>query len=131
VRSASEFLYSLEKLRYLCNGMTDLHKIRHDEAKCVSQVCRPLKHLILKIQDSRQAICLTPFLHHHVILQFVDFQDDSCLPSLNFEILTANHFRDTFCIISLNFVDIGQTVAQISHFCIFQVKCKNSLDDRA
>jgi len=72
----------------------------------VSQVCRPLKHLILKIQDSRQAICLTPFLHHHAILQFVDFQDDSCLPSLNFEIEIFNsqslqryilHYLIKFC----------------------------------
>ena len=36
---------------------------------------------------------------------------------LNF--LTANHFRDTFCVIALNFVDIGRTVAEIAHLFAF------------
>jgi len=32
-----------EKLRYLCNTTTDLHKIWHNDAEPVSQVRRPLK----------------------------------------------------------------------------------------
>ena len=44
--------------------------------------------------------------------------------------LTANDFRDTFYIITLNFVEISGTVAEISHFsCFIQVKRKSSLDD--
>jgi len=65
-------------------------------------------------------------------LRFVDFQDGGCPSPWNFEIeiLTAIHFRGQFCVIALNFAEIGRTVAEISIFCVFQVKCKNS-EDRA
>jgi len=33
--------------------------------------------------------------------------------------LTANHFGGMFCVIALNFVEIGQTSADISHFSCF------------
>ena len=47
------------------------------------------------------------------VLQFFDFQKGSC-PAviLEFEI-------DTFCVITLNFVEIGRTVAEISHVFVF------------
>ena len=45
---------------------------------------------------------------------------------LKLKFLTASHFRDTFCLIALNFVNIGPTVAI---FRVFRVKCKSSLDD--
>jgi len=32
-----------EKLRYLCNGMSEIHKIWHDDAERVFQVHFPLK----------------------------------------------------------------------------------------
>ena len=35
-----------------------------------------------------------------------------------------------FCVILLNFMEIGHTFAEtLQFFCIFLVKCKNSLDD--
>jgi len=40
---------------------------------------------------------------------------------LNF--LTAIHFRDTFSVIMLNFVEIGLTVTGIAIFRVFLVKC--------
>jgi len=48
-----------------------------------------------------------PVLHHHEILQFVDFQDCVCpfyLGILKVTFLTAYHFRGTFCIVTLSFV---------------------------
>jgi len=44
---------------------------------------------------------------------------------LKLKFLTALHFRNTFCIILPNFVDIGYTVAEILQpFVFFPVKCK-------
>ena len=71
-------------------------------------------------------------MHHHEIeiLQFVDFQDDGCLPSWNFEIEILNKHalhvvRDHF-----NFCgDQSYCCRGIAIFHIFLVKCKNSLDD--
>jgi len=54
----------------------------------------------------------------------------SHLGILKLKFVTANHFRDIFCTIALNVVELGQIVAEISHFSHFQVKCKNSPDDR-
>jgi len=58
------------------------------------------------------------FLHDHEILPFVDFQDGGYPSSWNLKMkfLTANHFKDMFCIITLNFVEISRTAAEISHF---------------
>jgi len=54
------------------------------------------------------------------------------LAVLKLKLLTANHFRDTFCIVKSDFVEVGRTVAEMSHFFAFLVKCKNLLlDDRA
>jgi len=54
-------------------------------------------------------------------LRFVDFQDGGCPSPWNFEIeiLTAIHFRGQFCVIALNFAEIGRTVAEISIFFVF------------
>jgi len=38
---------------------------------------------------------------------------------LKLKFLTTNHFRDMFCIIKLNFVEIERTVAEISHYFAF------------
>jgi len=47
------------------------------------------------------------------------------------DFLTDMQFRDTFCVIVLNFMEIGHTVADISQFfSLFLVKCKNSLGNR-
>jgi len=66
--------------------MTDLHKILHDDAEHVSRVSSvpAIKNFIVKIQDGRQPL-ERPLLHHHRILQFLDFQDGGRLPSRNFE----------------------------------------------
>ena len=70
-------------------------------------------------------VCLYDMLErpvlHHEILQFVDFQDGERLSCWNFttEILSANHFRDMFYVIKLNFMEIGGNVAEISHFLRF------------
>jgi len=44
--------------------------------------------------------------------------------------LTAVHFRDRFCIIRPNTMEIGHNVAYISQFSRFLVKYKHSVDDR-
>jgi len=62
-----------------------------------------------------------PVLYHEQILQFVDFQDGSCMSSCSFEIFDTQSLIDTFRIIVLNFVEIGRTDA----ISVFQVKCKN------
>jgi len=38
---------------------------------------------------------------------------------LQLKFLSANHFRDMFYVIKLNFVEIGGNVAEISHFFAF------------
>jgi len=114
--------------------MTGLHKIWHDDAERVSSA--PLiKKLILKIQDGGRPIRLRdPF---YIIMRYCNLSIFKMaavrhLKILKLKFLTASHFRDTFCVITLNFVEIGGTVTEISHFsCFFQVKYKNSLDDRA
>ena len=51
---------------------------------------------------------------------------------LKLKFLKANNFSDTFYVITLNFVEIGRTVADISDFFrVSQIKCKNSRNDRA
>jgi len=72
---------------------------------------------------------LRPILHHHKISRFFDFQDGDRPPVWIFkiEILTAVHFRDTFCLSLPNFMDIGHTIAETSQFlrCSI-VKCTRS-----
>jgi len=51
-----------------------------------------------------------PVLRHHEILQFVDF-----LGILKF--LTAHHFRDTFCVITLNFDRAVNPELSMGPFC--------------
>jgi len=117
------FHYKSEKnaisLRYL-------YKIWHDDAERVSRVHRPLKHLVLKIQDGGRTTNTLerPVLYHHEILQFVDFQHGGCPPFWNFEIeiLTAVRFRDKFCVIVVNFVEIGKT-AKIFMGHLFAATC--------
>jgi len=63
-----------------------------------------------------------PVLHHREILQFVIFKMASVhhLAIVKLKFLTANHFKDTCSIITLNFVVIGRTIAQRYHiFFIF------------
>jgi len=101
----------------------------------VSQVCRPLKSFFLKIDNGGRPIRLRDPLY--IIVRYCNCLNLKMAAVRHLEIsklkfLTASHFGDTFCIVALNFVEIGQTVADISHFFrIFQVKCKYSLDDCA
>jgi len=131
-KSVSEFLHLTWKTRKLAISLqqynqNNLHKIWHDDAECVSSV-QPTKNFFQKSKMDNETL-ERPVLYHHEILQFVNVQDGSChLGILKF--LTANDFRDTFYIITLNFVEISGTVAEISHFsCFIQVKRKSSLDD--
>ena len=57
--------------------------------------------------------------------------ETNCYTPSSYLLLTANHFRDTFCVITSNFVETSQTVAEISHFSCFFKLYKNPLDDRA
>ena len=86
-----------------------------------------VKNFILKVQDGGRPIYCTIMRS-----QFnVDFQDGGCLSSFRIwklKFLTAKHFRDTFCVITLNFVEVDRTVAKISHFCVFR---KNLLNDQS
>ena len=60
-----------EKSRYLCIGMTDLHKIWHNDAEWVSQVDGPaVKNLVEEIQNGRRPLRLSdPFC---VIMRYRD-----------------------------------------------------------
>jgi len=111
-----------------------MHKIWHDDAECVSSM-PPIKKFHFKNRKWRTPDTLErPVVHHHEILQFLNLKMAAVrhLEISKLKFLRASHFGDTFCIVALNFVEIGQTVADISHFFrIFQVKCKYSLDDCA
>ena len=50
---------------------------------------------------------------------------------LKLKFLTAVHFIETFHVIVPNFVEFGLTLQRYCNFCIFLLKCKNSLDNRA
>jgi len=108
-----------EKSWYICNSMTNLHNIWHDDA--VSSAL-PIKTFNLKNPRWRAADTLEwPILHRHEILQFVSFQESVAvrhLGILKLNFLTANHFKDLFWIITLNFV-ISLTVSEILHFFVF------------
>jgi len=103
-----------EKSWYICNSMTNLHNIWHDDA--VSSAL-PIKTFNLKNPRWRAADTLEwPVLHRHEILQFVSFQESVAvrhLGILKLNFLTANHFKDLFWIITLNFV-ISLTVSAFS-----------------
>jgi len=96
----------------------------------VFQVRRPLKKSFKKIQDGGRPMRLRdPFciIMRYCNLSIFKITAVRHLRILKLKFLTAMHFRDTFCVISFNFVEIGET----SHFLVFRVKCKNSLDDHA
>jgi len=73
-----------EKLRYLWNSTTDIHKIWHDNAclKCAAHQKNNFKNPRWQTADALER----PVLHHHEILQFLDFQDGGCPSSWNFEV---------------------------------------------
>jgi len=51
---------------------------------------------------------------------------------LKLKFLTASHFRDTFCVITLNFFRRSvELFHRYNIFCVFQVMCKNSLNDHS
>jgi len=111
--------------------MTDLRKIWRADAEYVSRA-PPIKNCISKIQDNGQLIRSRPVQYHQEILQFVDFQDGGCESSWNSEKeifnsqLLQRHvlcYHDQFCGDQLN------CCKDIAFFCVFQVKCTNSLHD--
>jgi len=85
----------------------------------VSQVHHSLKNFILKIQGGKQPIHLTDLfciIMGYCNLSIFKMAAVHYLGILKLKFFTANHFRDTFCITTLNFVEIGGTVAEVSHF---------------
>jgi len=72
------------------------------------------------IQDGGRPIHLRPALRRREILQFVvsifKMAAARHFAVLKLKFLTANHFRDTFCIVKSDFVEVGRTVAEMSHF---------------
>ena len=81
-----------------------------------------IKKIILKIQDGRRPMRLRdPFC---IIMRYCNFSIFKMaavrhLGILKLKFLKANKFSDTFYVITLNFVEIGRTVAEISHFFAF------------
>jgi len=109
------FYISLEKLCYLCNSMTDLHKIWHDNAEHVSSA-PPIKKFCLKTPDGRRPIRLRDLfciIMRYCNLSIFKMAAVRHLGIMKKKFLTAPHLRDTFYIIRLNFVQIGQTTAEI------------------
>jgi len=101
-----------------------------DHVERVSQVRCRLKSFFLKMQDGGRPICLrNPFcmIMKYCHLSIFKMAGIHHLGILKMKFLTANHFKDMFCIITLNFVEISRTAAEISHFCV-QLKRKNSLE---
>ena len=79
----------------------------------ICEVQRPLKILISEIQDGGSPIRFAC----HEMSRLFHFQDGGCPPSSIFEIAVL--LRDMFCITLPNFMDIGNTFAQISYFFAF------------
>jgi len=100
--------------------MTHLHKIWQDDAERLSQVHCPLKTFILKIQDGRWPE--RPILHHHEILQFVDFQDGGCPSSWNFEIFNSQLLQRHFLHYHITFCGDRSNCCRDIVFRVFQVK---------
>jgi len=101
--------------------VTDLHTVWHD-AERVSQVCRHLKKINFEIQDGgrpkrlRDPLCIIMRYCSLLILKTAAVRH---LGILKLKFLTTSYFRHAFSIITFNFVKIGRTVAQISHFVVF------------
>jgi len=104
------------KLRFLCNNMTDLHKIWRNDAERVYSAWI-LNVSISEIQDDRQ--------HENPKISISDDEADPGYqrvggpPSWIFEIKLFNGQRTLvahICTIVPNFLEIGHTVAEISHF---------------
>lgn len=134
VQSSTEFLHfpeKCEKLWYRSNSTTDLHKIWRDDTERVSEVCRPLKNFILKSKMvDRQYAWETHTVSSGdiAIRQFPRWR----LSSWNFKIEMFNsqslqrhvlHYHIKFCGDCLN------CCSDIAFFRVFQLECKNSLDD--
>ena len=79
----------------------------------MSQVRRPLQNSILKIQDGGRTMRLRdPF---YIIMRYCNLSIFKMaavrhLGILKLKFLTANHLRETFGVITLNFAEIGRTV---------------------
>ena len=131
-KSVSEFLHLTWKTRKLAISLqqynqNNLHKIWHDDAECVSSV-QPTKNFKNPRWTTKRLRDLFCIITRYCNLSMFKMAAVCHLGILKF--LTANDFRDTFYIITLNFVEISGTVAEISHFsCFIQVKRKSSLDD--
>ena len=86
---------------------------------CVSSA--PLiEKLIFKSKMADGRTLERPVLHHHEILQFVNFFDGGCPPPLNFEIETfiSQLLQRHVCIITLNFTKMRRAIASNNHEAI-------------
>jgi len=63
-----------------------------------------------------------PILHHHEILQFVDFQDGGCPSSWNFEIFNSQLLQRHFLHYHITFCGDRSNCCRDIVFRVFQVK---------
>jgi len=112
----------------LCVHISDFDKVMNQQLTTT-----PVKYILVGWLQVLQE-CLGVRMSHHEILHFFSISTTAAVHHLKnseTEVSTAVNFTETFCIKMLNFVQISRTVAGAYRiFSVFQVKCKNSLDDR-
>jgi len=115
------FYISLEKQRQLVISLQQYDQspqIWHDYAAHVSQMHRLLR-IILNIQGGgwpkllRDPFCIIMGYRDFLIFKIAALRR---LGFLRLKFLTSMHFRDMFCMIVQNHVQIGHTVAEILQF---------------
>ena len=110
-------LFVRPSVRHTCS----LSEIWYDDAERVSSAL-PIKLIILKIHDGGRPIRLRDplcIIMRYCNLSIFKMAAVRRLGVLKLKFVIASYFRDTFCIITLNFVEIGRTVAAISHIFAF------------
>ena len=119
MRSSSEFLHNRDiSATVYDRSPRNLARLWRTYLKCPAHLKNHFKNPRWRMADMIER----PVLRHHEILQFVDF-----LGMLKF--LTAHHFRDTFCVITLNFDRAVNPELSMGPFCVTQSNPTHQLTD--
>ena len=128
----SEFLHFTRKTLkitiWLCNSMTDLHKIWHDDAQRLSSAPAVTNLTLTSRMRAADMPQRSVLLHQQISRLMAAVRH---LVFLKLKFLTATHIRDMFCTNVSTFVEICHCCRDVAIFRVFSVKCKNALDDRA
>jgi len=92
---------------------------------CVLSVT-PIKNFILNNPRWRTADTLEKFVLHHRNLWIFKTAAVLYLGILKMKFLTANHLRNMFCVIKLNFVEMGRMCCRdVAFFVFFKLRALN------